>query len=332
MARFVLIVTSLLALISASVSAQPAPTSSDQAEQPLEETQCLGLITAGGESRFWRELATGAAQAAAEQKFELIVKGLEQSGPVTNQAQLIKDIVANNCSAIIIAPSSLQLAQQASRLQQDGMVTVFIDRDFQAKRHSAILTDNYATGERAAIAMAQELKQGADVAVFRLSRQVISTSERVQGFMDGATMQGLNVIVDEEIGTDLTLAHSTAAQLLAANPTLAGVFTPNDLTSEATLLARQDNALTTTTLQIGVDANQRLLNALASEQIHSLFLQRPFLMGYQGVTAAAELVAGYQMADIILTESTYVTSADLGQAEIQELLKEASAASARLEQ
>ncbi|MBD1391306.1 substrate-binding domain-containing protein [Neiella sp. HB171785] len=289
---------------------------------------CIGLVTASGGDQFWREVEAGASAAAAEVELKLEVRSSFDDKDIAQQRVVIDELQTMACSTIVMAPNSPERAQDVAKLKQQGIRTIFIDRDFPAERATAILTDNYATGERAAIAMAAELPPGSAVGLLRLHKQVSSTSEREQGFIDGAQVAGLTVVLDDYIDTPQSDADSgattaqQAAQLIASVPQLAGLFTPNESTTTAAVLARQSLAQPSTIVHIGVDSNKLLLKSLAQQELHSLFLQRPFLIGYQGVMAASKLQQGHALPDVILTEATYITTVDLQQPEIQALLRE----------
>ncbi|GGA69428.1 hypothetical protein GCM10011369_08870 [Neiella marina] len=283
---------------------------------------CVGLVTASGGSQFWQEITAGARDAATELELTLEIRSSSYESNIEQQRQALKELESLGCIAMVVAPNTPKRAQDVAKLKQKGIETIFIDRDFAAERATAILTDNYATGERAAIAMADELPKGAQIGMIRLHQSIDSTSEREQGFIDAAKMVGLTVVFDEYIETGQDASSQQMAELLARHPQLAGLFTPNESTTTTAVLARQSLQRQHPMIHIGVDANKVLLSSLAQNQLHSLFLQRPYLIGYQGVMAAAKIADGHQLPDVILTESTYITAVDLEQPEIQALLQE----------
>ncbi|MBW8190150.1 substrate-binding domain-containing protein [Neiella marina] len=294
-----------------------------------QANECISLITAGGGSKFWQEVVAGAQKAASELDITLHASRDTSETNVASQRQLVDEAIAKGCFAVVMAPNSIDRAHDVARLQQHNIISVFIDRDLSSDqtsgRVSAILTDNYATGERAAIAMAQELPKASQVALLRMDKAVVSTTDREQGFIDGAAQMGLNLVLDQYIGSSAEATKTKVYELLRKHPQIAGVFTPNESTTTATVVARQHLASPSAILHIGVDANKVLVDALRSEQLHSLFLQRPFLMGYRGVMSASDAHKGFDVPDITLTESTYITVNDIDLPEIQALLKESQA-------
>lgn len=258
--------------------------------------QCIGVVTAGGGNQFWEEVGRGAKSAGAHLGVDIYFRGpLDEMHPEA-QHKIIEAVRKQNCRAIVIAPSSSAINAQVEQFRQQGIPAVYIDRDPGGAAIQAFVgTDNFKAGTRAGLIMADKLHGRGTVLLFRMQDEVASTRDRERGFLEAARASGLRVIVGPYIGSDIGAARVRAANLLSslAEP-VNGVFTPNEsvtlavlsaLRGEAGLLARHELVF------IGFDINDELTRAVIRGQISALFVQHPWLIGYQGVIAAYHAAA-----------------------------------------
>ena len=250
---------------------------------------CIAVVPAGGGSRFWSEVEAGANQAGKELGFDIYFRGPNDEEHPEVQRAIIRVIAERHCKALVLAPSVAERAVEVAWLKKKGIPTVYIDRDPGGADVVAVVsTDNYLAGKIAGNEMAKELGNHGNVILFRVAAGVKSTDLREDGFMDGATHGGLRILDSVYLGSDVGNARLRCRQALVKyQGQINGVFTPNESTTTAVVMVVRENKLTGKILHIGFDSSGFLLAALSKGDLGGLMVQRPFDMGYQGVTLAA---------------------------------------------
>lgn len=250
---------------------------------------CVGLVSASS-SAFWREVEAGALQAAQHLELELYTRGPSQEGSVEVQLQLIERIVARGCRALVIAPAGDAIAQRVATLREQGIATVYVDRDIAGQEaYALVATDNFLAGQLAGMQLAELLGGQGRVALLRLRQNLQSTQERERGFLLAARAGGLQVVFDAYLGDD---RQSIAEALDRQMPMLDGLFCPNGSSTRATLAALRQLGKAGQVAFVGFDGGDLLLDALRQGQIQALLMQQPQAMGEQAVRLAHRALRG----------------------------------------
>lgn len=244
---------------------------------------CIGVVTAGAGVHYWQQVEQGAKQAALDLGRTVYVRGPKNEHDHKAQSRILDTMLDKGCIGFVVAPNSPQRETQVKHFQSLGIPVVYIDRDIKGSRIGIIATDNYAAGALAAELMAETLDDPGSVGILRLQRGVPSTDLREQGFIARAKDLGLNLIMDEYLGTDQHEATDKAYALLQMHSKLDAVFTPNESTSLAVLNMRKRLPTGASMLHIGFDNHPHLLQAVEQGMMQGLIVQNPFQIGYQGV-------------------------------------------------
>lgn len=263
---------------------------------PAWGTDCIEVVSAGGSPSFWGAIGEGAQAAGRELGVTIYYLNPSEETDQQGQGQMIRQFATHKCRALVLAPNAPERARQSAALMQQGIPVVFIDRT-EADAHplAVVATDNYAAGRLAGEQMVRRLNGTGQhrVVLMRLKKGVQSTDAREQGFFDVVHKAGLTVVADPYLGPVESEAQARSEQVLAS---LAGhfdaVFTPNETTTSGTLQTLQKLGLAGKVIMIGFDINPRLYEAIRQRSISALVLQRPFQMGYVGVTLAWRAVHG----------------------------------------
>jgi ribose transport system substrate-binding protein len=290
---------------------------------PAVAKDCIGVVSAGGGYAFWRAVQAGAEQAGKELGTEIYFRGPADEADINAQAYIIDAIVKKQCKALVLAPNAPQRAQQVALLRSQGIPTVYIDRDpGGAVVAGVVATNNFKAGRLAGQEMGKALGAKGRVAVLRLKKGVISTSDRERGFIEGARQAGLTIVLDQYLGTGVGEARGHAFQILAGlGNKIDGIFTPNESTTVATLKVLQERQMAGKVVHIGFDSNDNLIDALKGGAIFGLVVQRPFEMGYQGVRIAQRQRLGEKIESRnIDTGVAFATRANMQQPAIAKLL------------
>lgn len=298
----------LFSLLAVSAHASPAP--------------CIGVITAGGGVGFWRHIQQGALTAGQELNIKVVVRGAVDEADVQGQKHIIDYVVKLGCKTLVIAPNSLDRKEDTARLKQQGINSLFIDRDVGGNRISVIKTNNYQAGFMAGMEMVKVLKplNKNRIAILRLDKSVSSTSLRESGFIKAVTNNGLEVVLDAYIGTTVSSGRTNAAILLQDMHGIDAIFTPNESTSTSVLVTLKQLNKQDDVVHIGFDSHQYMVQAVSDGKMYGFISQQPFLMGYKAVQTAYQVMQGQAVAPNIHTEVIFVNSDNIATDEIQQLL------------
>ncbi|QMV16848.1 ABC transporter substrate-binding protein [Vibrio spartinae] len=256
------------------------------AQSASEERQnCVTVITSGSTSRpFWSKVIEGATQAGKELGLQIYARGtVEDSDSAGQKFVLDNTMRLFHCRGLIIAPSDVSRNQDITRLNTEGVPTIYIDRDTGGDRLASVTTDNYAAGQLAAQKMGKALGYQGNVILFRLKKGVASTDARERGFADEAQKIGLTIIADAYLGTQVGDSRSRSGEILDQFDQIDGIFTPNDTTTIGVLIAREDHRSPSDVVHIGFDEQEIMIESLKKGELYGYVIQLPFKMGYQSV-------------------------------------------------
>ncbi|MBF0290417.1 MAG: substrate-binding domain-containing protein [SAR324 cluster bacterium] len=282
--------------------------------------ECIGVVTAGGGQGFWGDVEKGAEKAGIELGIETVIRGPVDEGNIEGQRAIIKSIMKMQCNGYVIAPNTIERREDVSQLKSKGIPTVYIDRDVGGERISVIKTENFSAGELAGIEMAQALGGSGNVAIFRMNKDVITTTFRENGFIKGATKGGLRIIVDQYLGTTVGEARGKASEILSKVNGIDGIFTPNESTSLAVLKSLQYFKKTNQLIHIGFDAHDSMIKALETKNMYGFIVQRPFQMGYLGVHTIYQSLQRKSIDKEIDTGVIFVNQKNIFDPDIRKLL------------
>ena len=287
---------------------------------PSAADECIAVVTAGGGQGFWRSVIKGADQAGRELDIRIYGRGAIDESNVTGQGHIIKTAIKLGCTGLVLAPNSEDQKKVVSQLKEQGIPTVFIDRDIGGDRISVIKTENFFAGEKAAMEMAKALHGKGKIALLRMNENVVATTARENGFIKAATREGLEIVVDQYIGTRIGEARNNAYQILKELANIDGIFTPNESTSIAVIKALEQLNRSGKVLHIVFDAPNIMIEALKSHRIYGFIVQNPFQMGYLGVYTIHNAMHGKVVEQKVNTDAVFISRENINHAEIREIL------------
>jgi len=281
--------------------------------------KCVGVIPAGSDHVFWKEIIRGASAAASELGLEDYSRGPSDESNASGQLAIMDRAMGQGCGGLVLAPNSPEVVAKVGELSAAGTPTVYIDRDMGGDRLSVVMTDNYAAGEEAGRMMAEMLGGSGTVGVLRMDSSVSSTTERENGFLEAAKEAGLEVAFEEQIGTQVGDARGNAERLLASAD-VDGIFTPNESTTVGSLLALKKLQKAGAIAHIGFDFAPVLQEAIEAGELTGVMVQQPYMMGYTGVMTLSAAMNGESVQEMSFVEPFYVDKANMSSPEIQEKL------------
>jgi len=282
--------------------------------------ECVGVVTAGGGQRFWGDVIKGANQAGKELGIEIHARGAVDEANVEGQRYIIESTMKFGCEGLVLAPNSKDRIKDVAQLKAQGIPTVFIDRDIGGDRISVIKTENFSAGEKAGIEMAKALGGKGKIALLRFNEDVVSTTARENGFIKGATGGGLEIVVDQYIGTMVGEARTEAYRILKGLKRIDGIFTPNESTSLGVIKALERLNKAGNVVHIGFDSHKVMIESLKSQHIYGFIVQSPFQMGYQGVHTVYRAMHGKDIKQEVYTDVVFINRENINHKEIRRML------------
>lgn len=281
----------------------------------------IALIPKGTTHEFWKSIRAGAEAAAAEHgDVEIIWQGPGREDDRQEQQNIVQRRVAEKVDAIILAPTDRQtlVAPVKAALEKDIPVVIIdsgLETDETIKGHKKYLgyiaTNNYDGGAKAAERMAQ-IYGGKAATVLMLPYQAgsQSTELREKGFAEKIKeYKNLKLIVaSEEAGATVDTAQKASERVLANNPNVDGIFTPNESSTVGMLQALRSLKKAGKITLVGFDGSEILINALKSGEIAGLVLQDPYDMGYQATRRAIQYLQGISPENPVLNTNLQVVT------------------------
>jgi ribose transport system substrate-binding protein len=203
---------------------------------------------------------------------------------------------------------------------------VIIDSGLQTDNYTSfVATDNTLGGRMGGARLGKLLGGKGNVLLLRYAVGSASTTKREQGFLDEMkeNFPGIKVLSsDQYAGATRDLAYTASQNLLSRyGNEVNGIFCPNEsVTVSMTKAVRDIGKAGGVVKIIGFDTSVQSLRDLKSGDVAGLVVQNPVKMGYLGVMTLVEHLGGKAVAKRIDTGVALITSENMSEPDMQELL------------
>ncbi len=228
----------------------------------------------------------------------------------------IESMVAQGVKAIAITPTSPNVQDALQTAVDAGIKVVLIDNDIPdwAGKSSVVATDNLAGGKLAGTWLAENLPDGATLAVLQGVLGNPSLDDRVTGMLETLGDKA-TVVAKAPTDCDETKGLNAAQDILTANPDVAAVYgacgPPITGALQAIKAAGKEGKL----VVVGFDASPAEVAAIKDGTQTASVAQFPDKMGSLGAQTAFDAAMGKTVAPTVDTGTEMVTSenaADFG--------------------
>lgn len=294
--------------------------------QAADKDVNIVFIPKSSDQVFWQLMRMGVDKAVKEDgHVKLTWRGPEHNDDTDSQIKIVQLYTKPGVDAILIAPTDrVRLVESVQKAVALGIKVIAVDSGLDGSHHLNFVTsDNYAGGQLAAKTLAGLLQNQGRVAMLRTVAGSASTDDRARGFIDYLKEKApkITLVADVFGGGSIGRARQSAAQLLAAHPSIDGVFAVNESSTDGMLRALRDKGMAGKLRFVGFDSTDFLLTGLEQQEIHGLVIQNPTQMGYKGVQAAAAAARNQPISSqTIFTDITLVTRANYKTPDIQRLM------------
>jgi ribose transport system substrate-binding protein len=170
-----------------------------------------------------------------------------------------------------------------------------------AKTFTFIGTPNVTAGMAAGEAMKKALPNGGDVALLVGSLTATNVIQRTQGFKDAIKGTKIKIIATENDGGAAAKAATNASTVIAANPSLKGIYAEYSYDGGAAAVAVKAKGDIGKIDVVADDNDPATITGLQNGSIVASILQQPYMQGYLGayVTTAMKVLGQSQTARIM---------------------------------
>jgi ABC-type sugar transport system substrate-binding protein len=223
----------------------------------------------------------------------------------------IQSFVTQQVDAIVIAPTSPNVQDDLQKAVDAGIVVVLVDNDIPDwdGKTSVVATDNKAGGELAGQWLAENLPEGAELAILQGVLGNPSLDDRVTGMKEGLG-DAAEIVAEPAADCDQTKGLDAAQDIITANPELDAIYAACSPSLIGAIEA-VDAAGMAGLIMVGFDAAPDELAAIAEGTETATVAQFPDKMGSMSVQAAFDAVSGKDVEPSIDTGTEIVTKDNL---------------------
>jgi ABC-type sugar transport system substrate-binding protein len=284
---------SLLALAVAAALAQ--------AGHAEAANKTFGVLLKNVKDPYWAFVSEGAKAAAKEIGVDVVVLAADSDADVGPQLEICNTMIQRKFDAFVVAAvTPTGLFPCLSQLSKANIPILDIDANIvkdQAdkagiKVYNSIGSDNYQAGQLAADFVAKVMPKG-KVLIIEGSPGSLPAIGRRDGFKEEAPKvdKDLDIVASLNANWDRSKAADIATDTITRFPDLGAIYCASDemcvAAAEAARAAGKNDVIT-----VGVDAMPDAIKAIKAGRMTGSVAQLPYLMGYQGVKMANDILGG----------------------------------------
>jgi len=232
----------------------------------------VALIMKSLANEFFKTMEEGARKHHQENEaqYDLLVNGIKDEQDVTQQIDLVEQMIARRVDAIVIAPAdSKALVPVCKRAVEAGIVVVNIDNKFdkavladQGIELPFVGPDNRRGARLAGEYLAKRLSSGDEVIIIEGAPNAFNAIQRKLGFEDAMKAAGTKVVSSQSAYWETDKANQVVSALVTEHPNLKAILCANDSMALGAVAALRAAGKLDFILVVGFDnisAVQRLL-------------------------------------------------------------------------
>jgi ribose transport system substrate-binding protein len=290
---------------------------------PRASSLKITAVVADAADPFYLTMECGAKQAAAKYGVSLTWQGTT-SVDYQPEVSILNAVEVKKPQGIILAPfSATAFIAPVKALMAAGTPVVTVDGSLNKPVElENVRTDNAPAGALAADMLGAALHGKGTVAVITFEPGIPVEAARVNGFRTEMAKKypGITVLPTQYGGADAGKSATITSGILAAHPTLAGLYATDTNDAEGAASAIRAAGDLGKVPVVAYDAAPEEVQALKSGLFSALIAQEPYQEGYRAVQVLAQYLrhqlAKAQIPYYYPTGATLVTKANVGSPKI----------------
>jgi ribose transport system substrate-binding protein len=276
----------------------------------------IALITMDSMDEHWLKLRDGAEAKAKELGNVQVTFAAPQVGKVDADAQsaLVRDAITKKVDVLMLAPLHAEaLSPVIEEAKAAGVKVVLVDSGANTQDYDAFLfTDNGAAARLAADELAKAIGGNGKVAIINAQAGAGTTMTRENEFKAQMAEKypGITVVGTQYSDGDATKALNIATDFMTANPDLGGIYACNEGSTTGAGNGIEQAGKAGVVKFVGFDWSANTKALIEKGVLDATMVQNPYQMGYQGVQAGVDLLAGKTVQREIDTGVTVATKAN----------------------
>ena len=262
----------------------------------------IALVMKSLANEFFQTMAEGAKkhQSANSANYDLIVNGIKNETDLSEQVNLVEQMMAAQVNAIVIAPAdSKALVTVLKRAKDAGILVINIDNKLDAETLKGagliipfVGPDNREGARKVGEVLAGKLSKGDPVAVIEGIPTAFNSQQRRAGFEDAMKSAGMRIVGVQSGNWEMEKANGIASALLNEHPDLKAILCNNDNMALGAVSAVQSAGRAGKVLVAGFDNIGAVRPMLADGRMVATADQHGDKLAVFGIEAALKVLKG----------------------------------------
>jgi len=267
---------------------------------PTPQKPKVALVMKSLANEFFQTMQKGAEahQSSNGSAYDLLANGIKDEQDVTRQVQLVEQMVAQKCDAIVIAPAdSKALVGACKRAMDSGAVVVNIDNRLSEEvlrerglKIPFVGPDNRKGARLAGEYLARKLKSGDKVAVLEGAPGAYNGVQRKLGFEEAMKSGGMQIVSSQSANWETDKASRIVAALLIEQPDVKAVLCCNDSMALGAVAALKSAGKTGQVYVIGFDNISAVQQLIREKKVLCTVDQHGDKLAVYGIEYALEVL------------------------------------------
>ncbi len=278
----------------------------------------VGVVLITLANPFWVSIKEGYQQTGKEFGIEMDLQASPQENSVTDQLNLLENMVTKNYDVIVAHPiTSQNIIPGLLKASEKGIPTVTENRvDMKAAKEAGVkaiyieMVNFYEQGKMGAEYIVKLLKKknGGKVAIIEGLPGAPQSEARTRGARKAFESDSSIKLVSVQPGDwDRSKAYNITSNLLQAHPDLKGIMCSNDVMALAAVEAIKAARKTGKIIVVGIDLIPQAKEAIEKGQLAGSVAFSPFLIGELFTRVAVAAYEGKKIPDGVSVTSVLAT-------------------------
>ncbi len=275
------LVVILMLTIAVGCNSNSKPADSQASGDP-DSKGTIGVSLMNLTNPFFKVIGDTITEEAEKAGYQVIVLGADEDA--AKQDDQVKDFIAANVSAIILAPKdSTAIITAVEAAAKQGIPLFTVDNACADQKHivAHVATDNVMGGRQAGEAMIEALGEAGGKLAILDKKDSDTCIKRVDGFKEvidkhnATAANKIEIVVELPSNGDRQTGHASTQDILQSHGDIAGVFAINDPSALGCYAALVEAGKQNDVLIIGFDGQPQGKEAIRDGKIYADPIQFP---------------------------------------------------------